>query len=348
FVMMWLSLPLAGTRGRSDDASTVESDADEARSRRRRFARHLRWRAAILVLLFAVLIGDAGWWSYQRYFDPDLRVTFLSVGEGDAAVVRFPGSRVMLVDGGGAFFGTFDPGEQIVAAYLWSKKIMHVDYIALSHPDRDHFGGLIFIARNFSPSQFWDSGVSSTDTSYGELLDAIKQAGARTRTVDADTPPLVIGGVMLRFLGPPSGEVEARHNNSSMVLRLTYDGASFLFTGDIEGKGERQLIAGGADLHAAVLKVPHHGSATSSTAEFVAAVDPQAAVISLGYHNQFHFPAAGVVDRYHAADAQVLRTDDVGAVMADDAASGLRLWTFRGGAVALPPPPHAADIGAAR
>ena len=75
------------------------------------------------------LLVDAGWWTYQRYFNPGLRVTFLSVGEGDGAVVRFPGSRVMLIDGGGAFRGTFDPGERIVAPFLWSQKIMHVDYL---------------------------------------------------------------------------------------------------------------------------------------------------------------------------------------------------------------------------
>jgi competence protein ComEC len=82
------------------------------------------------VVLAGVLLLDAGWWTYQRFLNPELRVTFLSVGQGDAAVVRFPGSQVMLIDGGGAFGGTFDPGERIVAPYLWSHKIMHLDLIS--------------------------------------------------------------------------------------------------------------------------------------------------------------------------------------------------------------------------
>jgi competence protein ComEC len=82
-------------------------------------------------------------------------VTFLSVGQGDGAVVRFPGARVMLIDAGGSFSDEFDPGERLVAAYLWSRKIMHVDYLVLSHPELDHFGGFNFVARNFGPSEFW-------------------------------------------------------------------------------------------------------------------------------------------------------------------------------------------------
>ncbi len=102
-------------------------------------------------------------------------MTFLSVGEGDGAVVRFPGSRVMLIDGGGSY-GGFDAGERIVAPYLWSQKIMRVDYIALSHPDLDHFGGLDFIAMNFAPRAFWTTGVSSLDVSYARFMDDLERA----------------------------------------------------------------------------------------------------------------------------------------------------------------------------
>ena len=117
------------------------------------------------MVLAVVLTVDVASWTYDRFFNPDLRVTFLSVGEGDGAVVRFPGSRVMLIDGGGSY-GGFDAGERIVAPYLWSQKIMRVDYIALSHPDLDHFGGLDFIAMNFAPRAFWTTGVLSADASY--------------------------------------------------------------------------------------------------------------------------------------------------------------------------------------
>src|SRR5271170_5012432 len=106
----------------------------------------------------------------------------------------------MLIDGGGAFGGTFDPGERLVAPYLWSRKIMRVDYVAASHPDRDHFGGLAFIARNFRPREFWTGGTSSDDDSYQELVAAMVAAGARAELCNTNTAPMTIGGVALRCL----------------------------------------------------------------------------------------------------------------------------------------------------
>ncbi len=255
-----------------------------------------RLRLAILAILAAALSLDAMWWVRQRYFNPGLRITFLSVGQGDCAVIRFPGSRVMLVDGGGEL-GEFDPGERIVAPYLWSNKIMHVDYLALSHPELDHFGGFTFVARYFHPGEFWTISAPSPDISYLELLGALTEAGTRLRIVDSSSAPEAIGGVRLEFLNPAAGEIESR-NNGSMVLKLTFGGTSVLFTGDLEAKGERSLIARGTDLRATILKAPHHGSASSSTDEFVEAVHPVVVVISDGYRNRFGFPASEVVDRY--------------------------------------------------
>jgi competence protein ComEC len=332
-IALWFSLPRADERlaARSKPDLIVASDLLAANHPVKRF----QWRVAVLVALAILVIGDGGWWTYQRYFNPDLRVTFLSVGEGDGAVVRFPGSRVMLIDGGGAFVGTFDTGERIVAPYLWSNKIMHVDYVALSHPDRDHFGGLTFIARNFSPSKFWTGGATKDDSSYVRLLDAMNDAGARSSVCNSASPPMTIGGVSVKCLGPLANVVETKDNNASMVLRLDYAGKTFLFTGDLEAKGERELIVSGARLRATVLKIPHHGSKTSSSEAFIEAIHPEAAVISLGYHNRFHFPAPDVVDRYRMMGADVLRTDTMGAVSAEVGRDDFRLWSFRGGRVAL-------------
>jgi competence protein ComEC len=118
-----------------------------------------------------------------------------------------------------------------------------------------------------------------------------------------------------------------------MVLRLSYGRDALLFSGDLEAKGERELIASGADLRATILKVPHHGSHTSSTTELIAAVHPVVAIISLGYHNRFHFPADEVLQRYRDADVTVLRTDDDGAISADLGRDSIRLRSFRAGEV---------------
>src|SRR5205823_7633722 len=141
-------------------------------------------RTAVFATLAVITIGDVGWWTYQRFFRSELRVTFLSVGQGDAAVVRFPGGRVMLIDAGGAFSGEFDPGERIVAPYLWSQKIMRVDYLVLSHPELDHFGGFDFIARNFRPREFWTIASGSPDITYRALLQALARQQLKLRLID--------------------------------------------------------------------------------------------------------------------------------------------------------------------
>jgi competence protein ComEC len=137
---------------------------------------------------------------------------------------------------------------------------------------------------------------------------------------------------------PTAHTDEKKENNQSMVMRLTYRGVAILFTGDIESKGEHELLARGADLRATLLKVPHHGSGTSSSAALIAAVQPRVAVVSLGYHNRFHFPSGAVIGRYREAGAVVLRTDEIGAVDAEIGRNGLSVRTWRGGEVHLPSP----------
>jgi competence protein ComEC len=316
-LMIWLLAPLARVPD-PKGSQTTETN------RGTRFGWRT-WSAAALTIMFTF---DASAWIYDRFLNPDLRVTFLSVGEGDAAVVRFPGSRVMLIDAGGAY-GGFDTGERIVAPYLWSQKIMHVDYIALSHPDFDHFGGLDFIATNFSPDAFWTNGGESLDSSFERFMDDIARAKIPVVKVGRIAPVAEIGGVSITSLNGDVG-AEATHNNSSMVLRFSFGAASILFTGDIESAGERALVATRHDLHSTMLKVPHHGSATSSTATFIAAVHPEAAVISDGYLNHFHFPAPAVVSRYAEAGVRLLRTDVDGAVIVDATPNRMTLQTRRG------------------
>jgi len=320
FLATWLLAPLAvaisATRSRDEIPGNTDSLSRLGR------------RARFVIALAVVLTLDAGYWTYDRFFNPDLRVTFLSVGEGDGAVVRFPGSRVMLIDGGGSY-GGFDAGERIVAPYLWSQKIMRVDYIALSHPDLDHFGGLGFLAMNFAPRAFWTTGVSSLDVSYSRFMADLEHSKIPMVQVLKQAPLAAVGGVAILSLNGDAA-IAKSHNNSSMVLRFSFGSTSILFTGDIESVGERALIENRAALHATILKVPHHGSATSSTAAFIIAVHPEAAVISDGYLNNFHFPADAVVERYIEAGAILMRTDLDGAVMVDASQNQMTVRTFRG------------------
>jgi competence protein ComEC len=320
-LMMWLASPI-----KPPVPPTLHPDRDAGTARR------IGWRFAVTVAIVAALGVDAGWWIRDRYFNPGLRVTFLSVGEGDGAVIRFPGSAVMVVDAGGAYAG-YDSGERIVAPFLWSRKVMHVDYIVMSHPDLDHFGGLGFIAENFAPSAFWSTGATSSDVAFPELLKALKRERVPMRLVDSAVPPMRLGGVAIKVLSPATAasSSDLSANNASMVLRFDFPGASFLFTGDIEAPAERTLVERyGASLAVTVLKVPHHGSATSSTAAFIEAVHPAFAVISDGYQNRFQFPSQDVVDRYRQSGATVLRTDQDGAVIAEVRDGALSVQTGRG------------------
>ena len=308
FLLLWLTRPI-------ERVSPFALPQSSARSTG-------RWRVACVAVLAVMLAADAGWWTHDRWFAPGLRVTFLSVGEGDAAVVRFAGGRVMLIDAGGAWPGGFDFGERIVARYLWGEKIMRVDYLVVSHPDLDHFGGMAFVARNFSPREFWVTSAVKPEAMYTALLAEVAAEKISLRVVDSSMRPLLVGGATVRCLGPAPAESGTNDNNLSMVLRIAPSGAraqSVLFTGDIEAVGERALLARepAALLAATVLKAPHHGSRTSSSSAFIAAVRPQVAILSLGYRNRFGFPAAEVVDRYIEAGVRVFRTDRSGAVSVD-------------------------------
>jgi competence protein ComEC len=261
---LWLCAPVRPSRNGGSNEQTESQPAS-------------RWRHALAVLLLCALFLDAAWWTRERYFDRRWRVIFLSVGQGDAAVVQFPGSAVMLIDAGAAFRDGSDMGERVVAPFLWSRKIMRVDYLAMSHPELDHFGGFLFITRNFHPAEFWRTGADSPDITYHQLLQQLADAGARIETVDAASPPRLIGGVAIRCLSPQPGVAGSR-NNSSMVMDLTWGRWGFLFTGDLEALGENLLLNRDQSLRATVIKVPHHGSITSSTPRFIDAVRPAFAV----------------------------------------------------------------------
>jgi competence protein ComEC len=262
--------------------------------------------------------------DWSRRHDPSVRVTFLDVGQGDAAVIEAPGGAVALVDGGGAFDDAFDPGERIVEPFLRARGISRVDVVALSHPHPDHLNGLRRILRRFPVGALWTSGDDGKNPEYAHLL-ALARAGGVPVPVPAPAPlgqarleplgPYVTAtGAGAEAIGPPPG---LSVNDASLVLRLSFAGRAVLFAGDLEADGEGELVgrrALGQSVAADVLKVPHHGSRTSSSEELVAAVHPTLAVISLGWRNRFHFPAPEVLARYAAAGAAVLRTDRDGAV----------------------------------
>jgi len=292
--------------------------AAAARGPRRRLLGAVALAAALLA------IGSLVARDLARRHGRALTVTFLDVGQGDAAVVETPGAGVMLIDGGGVRDGLFDPGARIVEPFLRARGISRIDIVALSHPHPDHLNGLFRVLERFEVGAFWSSGDDGRNPEYLRLI-----ALARGRGIPI--PAVVetrLGGAAVVPLGPwasdPGGAGERiaapaglTVNDASLVLRVGFAGRGVLFAGDLEADGEGELVGRrdvGQLIAADVLKVPHHGSRTSSSPELVDAVAPALALISLGWRNQFRFPAPEVAARYAARGTRVLRTDRDGAI----------------------------------
>jgi competence protein ComEC len=269
-----------------------------------------RWVAVLVAL---AVCADVGFWTFERHRTDRMRVTFLSVGQGDAAVVELPGGHVMVIDGGG-LPGAFDPGERIVAPFLRARKIGRVDVVVLSHPQHDHYEGLAHLVERFRAREFWSTGAVSSARGFARLQTALARAGTRRVVLRAGQVPWRDRWVRIEVLHPAGNGPALGSNDGSLVLRVAHDRVSVLFTGDVEARGEAHLLRAAGAPRSTVLKVAHHGSRTSSSAAVVRAVAPRAAVVSVGDANRFGFPAPEVLARLAAVGAEVWRTDRDGAV----------------------------------
>ena len=253
-----------------------------------------------------------------------LEVSVLDVGQGDSLFVVFPQGKTLLIDGGGAFGGFagqanhgIDPGEEAVSPYLWSRGFRKLDVVALTHAHQDHVGGLAAILENFRVGQLWiGREVRSLALAKVEQL-------ARDRNIpiehEARASSFAWDHVEGKVLWPEMSSKapsDAAKNDDSLVLRLRYEDRAVLLPGDAEKEAEREMLAQDREdeLQAEVLKVGHHGSRNSTTAEFLAAVKPRLAIISVGEDNSYGHPNAELLERLASAGVRVLRTDRDGAV----------------------------------
>ncbi|MBC7809468.1 MAG: DNA internalization-related competence protein ComEC/Rec2, partial [Akkermansiaceae bacterium] len=254
----------------------------------------------------------------------ELRVTFLDVGQGDAAVIETPDGAVAVIDGGG-YPGTDErytgePGGRIVVPYLRRRGINRVDWLVPTHPDEDHVQGLIAVARAFPVRHVLDGGVpdggGDASARLRELLR--RKRVPSTRASRGQIISLGTSGAALEVLHPTRTlltNTRSVTNANSIVLRLRYKNATILFTGDAEESAEASLLEIGIPLEADVLKVGHHGSRFSSGEGFLAAVSPSVAVISAGSENNFGHPTPDVLAKLKTVGAAMYRTDRQGAIV---------------------------------
>jgi competence protein ComEC len=277
-------------------------------------------RRKLYVSAACVLIGLAAEVALRcEVGDDEVRVTFLDVGQGDATLIEVGSGQTALIDGGGALNGSLDPGEHAIVPLLRALRVKRLDLVVLSHPHPDHYGGLFAVLSGFPVSTVWDSGqarAESPDGPASRWLALAEKHGARVLGPDALCKrPHALGTLALEVLAPCPGFDEALGaNDNSLVIRAQHGERTFLFTGDIEHEAETALVRSRQRLHADVLKVPHHGSRTSSSEAFVRAVSPTYAVISAGRGNRFGHPHAEIEGRLRRLVSRVLRVDQQGGI----------------------------------
>ncbi len=274
-----------------------------------------RWVGALLFLpLFLA--------TPARPLEGELWLTVLDVGQGLSVVARTSG-HALLYDAGPAFSGDIDAGDRIVVPYLRAAGIKRLDGMFVSHDDLDHSGGALSVLRALPVA--WLSSSLPPGHPIGTA------AGTSIQCIDGQNWDW--DGVRFEVLAPEAASYndgQRKDNDRSCVLRIVSPHGSAMLPADIERAGESALLRNhGRELPADVLVVPHHGSRTSSTPEFVGAVAPRLAIFAMGYRNRFGHPHPAVVALYRQHGVKMVRTDAAGAVVVRITAGGIDSQNWR-------------------
>lgn len=287
-------------------------------------AKRTRMRALALSLLAICSTG------LFLFHDPKLEVTVIAVGQGDSSLFSFTNGQHMLIDAGGSMNGNFDPGKEIILPTLMRKGISEIDVMVITHPDPDHILGAFAIMDEIKVREIWHSGFSPTHPLTKRLL-----AKAEEKAIRVLSTPLLLGShafgasevqvLAPNTLGEEAFYEELSSNDNSLVLRVVHGPYALLWPGDIERFGEGLLTSLNIDLSANILKAPHHGSKTSSTAGFIDRVKPQHVIYSTGLNNRFLFPHQQVRARYLERNTQEWNTAIDGEITIEIDDRGIRM-----------------------
>jgi len=298
-----------------------------------------KWQLASAGLVVGLLLLIVTHPFPNDYSPGQLELTAIDVGQGEALLLALPDGKTMMVDGGGfpdyggSVRSTFDVGEQVVSPYLWSRSIQKIDVLAVSHPDADHARGVPALLRNFAVGELWlAAGQAPAD--YADLKRLARQQGAAIVELRRDDHR-VLGGVDFDVMGPAvvvqsPGVRALSSNDSSLVLRARFGEHRFLLTGDVEERGELELLSTSAATKVDVLKVAHHGSRTSSHPAFLERLRPTFGLISAGFRNTYRHPHEEVLDRLNGSGVTIFRTDLDGASTVSSDGRRFDVTSFRG------------------
>lgn len=248
----------------------------------------------------------------------DLRIYFVDVGQGDCTLIKTPTNKNILIDGGGSEFGSFDVGENILLPYLLDRRVTTIDYLIISHFDSDHIGGLFTIMENLEVKNIIISKQGKDSQNLQKFKEIVKEKKINVQIVQKGDYIKIDKYSYFEILFPEENLISDNIlNNNSIVARFNCDKFKMLFTGDIEEIAEKRLIELYGDnnkLESIVLKVAHHGSKSSSIAEFLELVNPQIAFIGVGEDNKFGHPNDGVLERIGEYANRIYRTDINGEI----------------------------------
>ncbi len=283
-----------------------------------RFIRGTAIGGVVVILLWWV-------WSPRLWLDGDrFRVAFLDVGQGDSAVIELPDGQVIVIDGG-ATYERFDMGRGIVAPYLWNRGIRTIDHLIGTHPQLDHLGGLTWLIRHVPVKQYWGSGERRDELFYRQFLDALHEKGLGELVPHEGQEIVSEGPCKLLVLNPPTVQLISANeaatrkigsalNNRSVVTRLDCGTHSFLFAADVEREALSRMGRQPLQRSVEIVKVPHHGAASSLDEEWLASLRPAYAIISAGRHNPYGHPNPAVLQAYTRQRIRIMRTDQDGGV----------------------------------
>ena len=272
------------------------------------FAKKYPLAALIIVVIAAALL------IFQRISENTPTVTvpmdglyvhYIDVGQGDSELVCC-GGRYMLIDA-----GTPSAGDTVVE-YIQDLGIKKFDYVVCTHGHADHCGGLDAVVESFDVDTIFTSPYAGDAASYLRFVETIENAQLTLEVPDQGVQ-YRLGDARFEFIGPL--EDHNNVNDDSLVMRLTYGDTSFLFTGDMTAKAEKELIEDGENVKCDVLKVGHHGSSGSSCYQFLYEAEPKIAVISCGRDNDYGHPHEETLGRLKDAGVTVYRTDELGSIV---------------------------------
>lgn len=278
------------------------------------FLKKLSPKLLIIYILMCFLI------NITNIIDNNMYIHFVDVGQGDCTFIQTRYNKRILIDGGGNEMGEDSVGKNILLPYVLNRKSKVIDYIIISHFDSDHCQGLLYIMQNIKVKNVIIGKQFEKNENYNKFIKIAKQKKINVKTVSKGDKINIEKNLYFEILWPNKSEPISDNaiNNNSLVCKLIYKKFSMLFTGDIEKIAEEKILESYKNetkkLNSTVIKIPHHGSKTSSTEDFIEKIKPHEALIGVGKKNKFGHPADVTIQTLQNKNIKIYRTDEMGEI----------------------------------